>query len=57
MRIWNGLSINDKVIYKEKIYIVSKLYEQSGKKLCNLRSIKEDNELEGIVVYECNKCK
>lgn len=57
MRIWNGLSINDKVIYKEKVYIVSKLYEQKGKRLCNLRSIEKNNELEGILIYECNKCK
>jgi len=57
MRIWNGLNINDKVIYKGNIYIVSKLYEENEKRLCNLLSTEKNNDLKGIIVYECIKCK
>ncbi len=56
MRVWNGLSVNSRVRYKNKEYIVKELYEKNNLKLCKLFSI-EDTEtiLEGIQANECEK--
>ena len=55
MRYWNGLTIHDKVEYHKKVYIIKKLYENDGERLCDLLSINNDDEIIGVSVYECNK--
>lgn len=59
MRIWNGLNVNDNVIYKDKEYRVARLYESDNEKLCDLIYYEENNEkiLTGILVKECEKIK
>ena len=59
MRIWNGLNVNDNVIYKNKEYRVARLYESDNEKLCDLIYYEENNEkiLTGISVKECEKMK
>lgn len=55
MRIWNGLRVNDIVVYKENKYIITELYEENNTRLCNLTSYDKENErlLKGVLVYEC----
>jgi len=59
MRIWNGLNVNDNVIYKNKEYRVERLYESDNEKLCDLIYYEENNEkiVTGISVKECEKMK
>jgi len=59
MRIWNGLNVNDNVIYKNKEYRVARLYESDNEKLCDLIYYEENNEkiVTGISVKECEKMK
>lgn len=55
MRIWNGLRVNDIVVYKGNKYIISELYEEDNTRLCNLTSYDKEKErlLKGVLVYEC----
>lgn len=53
MRHWNGLKINDKVLYHKKEYILLKLYENSEKKVCDLRPIAPGKDLKEISIYDC----
>lgn len=59
MRIWNGLNVNDSVIYKNKEYRVTRLYELDNEKLCDLIYLEENQEktLTRILVKECEKIK
>ena len=59
MRIWNGLRLNDRIIYNNKKYIVKKLYDEDNKRLCDLATLEEPdkNAMQGILVYECIKCE
>ena len=54
MRHWNGLNIRDNVIYHELEYIVEKLYEKDGKKVCDIIS-KDENmkRIKGVSVFDC----
>lgn len=54
MRQWNGLRINDKVLYHELEYLLLKLYEYNGKKFCDLQPLTKEREtLKGISIYDC----
>lgn len=56
MRVWNGLSVNDRVKYKDKEYIVKELYEENNSRVCKIISNdKKSIVLEGISVKECEK--
>lgn len=59
MRIWNGLRLNDIVIYNNKKYIIKKLYDNENKRVCDLATLEEPDKilLFGISVYECIKCE
>lgn len=54
MRHWNGLKINDKVLYHKGEYILLKLYENNGKKVCDLHPIAPNGkDLKEISIYDC----
>lgn len=54
MRHWNGSKINDKVLYHKGEYILLKLYENNGKKVCDLRPIAPNGkDLKEISIYDC----
>lgn len=59
MRIWNGLRLNDIVIYNNEKYIIKKLYDNENKRVCDLATLQEPDKtlLFGISVYECIKCE
>lgn len=59
MRIWNGLRLNDIVIYNNKKYIIKKIYDNENKRVCDLATLEELDKitLHGISVYECIKCE
>lgn len=59
MRIWNGLRINDIIIYNNKKYIIKKLYDEENKRVCDLATLDEPDKitLQAISVYECIKCE
>lgn len=59
MRIWNGLRLNNIIIYNNKKYIIKKLYDEDNKRVCDLATLDEPDKitLQGISVYECIKCE
>ena len=57
MRKWNGLIINDRVMYNNTEYLLIKLYVENDKKFCDLMSLHDKKELKGISIYECNRVK
>lgn len=59
MRIWNGLRLNDIVIYNNEKYLIKKLYDNENKRVCDLATLEEPDKilLFEISVYECIKCE
>lgn len=58
MRIWNGLAINDRVIYQGNTCVVTKLYEENDQRLCDLMVIgNESREITRVLVSECTRCE
>lgn len=59
MRIWNGLRLNDIVIYNNKKYIIKKLYDNENKRVCDLATLEEPDKILffEISVFECIKCE
>ena len=56
MRLWNGLNVMDNVIYHELEYIVEKLYEKDGKKVCDIVSKDENTKrIKEVSVFDCTK--
>lgn len=55
MRLWNGLKLRDYVTYHEKVYMVTKLYEENGNKFCDLLLLNTKQEINGISIYDCTK--
>lgn len=56
MRQWNGLNVRDNVIYHELEYIVEKLYEKDGKKVCDILSKDENTKrIKEVSVFDCTK--
>ena len=56
MRLWNGLNVMDNVIYHELEYIVEKLYEKDGKKVCDIVSKDENTKrIKEVPVFDCTK--
>jgi len=56
MRLWNGLNVMDNVIYHELEYIVEKLYEKDGKKVCDILSKDENTKrIKEVSVFDCTK--
>lgn len=53
MRIRNGLKINDYVMYHEKVYLVTKLYEEKDGKFCDLISKDTNEVLTKIPIFHC----
>lgn len=55
MRIWNGLNVNDKVEYFGKKYYVIKLYEESNRRVTDLRYLQNNEIIKGVDVSLCKK--
>lgn len=57
MRKWNGLIVNDRVMYNNTEYVLIKLYIEDDKKLCDLISLDNKKKLKGISIYNCIRLK
>ena len=56
MRHWNGLNVRDNIIYHELEYIVERLYEKDGRKVCDISSKDENKkEIKAVSVFDCTK--
>lgn len=55
MRKWNGIHVSDKVLYKNKEYIVKELYIENDEGKCDLLECENEEILKGILITECIK--